>query len=338
MASTTPTALVSRPPLFGSPRRPRSAGVRRLLAVTLAAACLVGAARNAAADPWEHRVGDWRGRPSSEAVAWIRRVSPTHPLSLAFDWRPEQREGVVVAQDPAAGELTPGQRIRLVVNQAPLSLRTARVPEVVGQTRSRAIRMIAEAGLSHRVSGSGLTDDTDRVQVVVRQFPAGHSPVRPGTSVAIDLEWRERVGGRTGEEHRTPDVVGMREADAVGRLRRAGLVPVVDGLQGEGRKVVASQSPAAGAAARVGSRVRLALHFEHPAPVEVIVVRTIVPRVVGLDRATAEAALRAAGLRPLFVAGTHAVRTHVVSQTPAPGALVARGSEVRLVLGRAPVK
>jgi eukaryotic-like serine/threonine-protein kinase len=132
------------------------------------------------------------------------------------------------------------------------------------------------------------------------------------------------------ETVRVPNVVGLSAAQAVTRLRAAGLEGQTNPVASERPKnTVLRQSPAAGARARKGSTVALAISSGRRV--------VTVPRVVGLSEAQATAKLRGLGFqtRVSRIASTKPEGL-VTAQLPAQGATALRGSPVGLVVSDGP--
>jgi serine/threonine-protein kinase len=121
---------------------------------------------------------------------------------------------------------------------------------------------------------------------------------------------------------KVPNVVGLRSAAAVKRLKTAGLgtqVISVPGTKPPG--TVLSQTPTAGQSVGRGSTVALKVSRG----------TATVPDVVGQQASDAKAALGAAGLQTtVFKVPNAASKGTVVAQKPAAGAKAPRGSKVRI--------
>jgi serine/threonine-protein kinase len=165
----------------------------------------------------------------------------------------EEPEGVVVAQDPRAGEQAPrDSAVRVNVSQG-----TGRVevPNVVGRSADEAGSILREAGLEARTVQ--VPSDEPSGQVVA-QSPAAGSEVAEGSTVRLNVS----NGQGTGEppDVEVPDVVELAEAEAVSQLEDAGFTvrirredvtdPTQDG-------VVLEQDPEANATAPRGSEVAI---------------------------------------------------------------------------------
>jgi len=115
---------------------------------------------------------------------------------------------------PAEGtEVTKGTRVRLLVSKGPEQVT---VPDVTGLSRQSAEARLDDEGLSTAVQ----EQESDQPEGdVIAQSPSGGTRVTRGETVTITVStWKPKVD--------VPDVVGMREAAATGRLSSAGLTPV----------------------------------------------------------------------------------------------------------------
>ena len=232
--------------------------------------------------------------------------------------------GSVISQNPVAGTaVTEGSTVNLVVSSGPCPVT---VPDVVGQDQASAEAAIAAAGL---VVGEITEQCSDTVPAgsVISQNPAGGASVAPGSSVDLVVS--------TGPCNAVvPDVVGLTQAAAMTAITAAGLY--VGTVTEQCSDTVAagsviSQNPVAGTAVTEGTTVNLVVS-SGPCPVAV-------PDVVGLDEASAEAAIAAAGLEVSTVTETCddvVPAGSVISQDPAGGASVAPGTAVNLVVSTGP--
>jgi len=119
------------------------------------------------------------------------------------------------------------------------------VPAVVGLDHEQAAARLRDAGLASRPFAE--LDARARANEVLSQAPAADQAVRPGRVVAL--------GVNTAPEVRVaPDVVGLREPDAVGRAEAVGVVVagVVYVHAERPAGVVVRQEPAAGVALAEG--------------------------------------------------------------------------------------
>lgn len=171
--------------------------------------------------------------------------------TAGFEPQVERREspkprGVVVQQTPEGGTtLEEGKTVLLTVSNGPPR---ETVPDVVGQTASAAVADLTAAKFT-----SALTQafSDKKTGIVIRQEPAAGASPNEGSKVTLTVsKGRKPVA--------VPDVVGTTSSEATATLRAAGLeanlVPVPSD-QAPG--TVLAQSPAAGAKAGTGAKVRL---------------------------------------------------------------------------------
>ncbi len=128
-----------------------------------------------------------------------------------------------------------------------------------------------------------------------------------------------------------PRVVGMRLSDAQAKIEEARFTPIVHKVDSsEPLNTVIAQSPHAGSTAPLGGGVRLLVSNGRGQPVEV-------PKVVGMTKVKAVAAIEAAGLvaHVEFVDVTDEKQDGIVrAQAPIAGKQVDDGSEVTIQVGR----
>jgi serine/threonine-protein kinase len=141
-----------------------------------------------------------------------------------------------------------------------------------------------------------------------------------------------RGGSPPAPEVAVPDLRGLGEEAAVGRLEEAGLDVrvLVQADPDVDRGAVARQEPAAGTTVQAGDPVTIVVSTGD--------VDVLIPDVLGRSEVDAEAALQDVGLvarvQPRLTAD--ALEGTVVEQHGNPGNTVERGSEVRLVVARTP--
>lgn len=188
-----------------------------------------------------------------------------------------------------------------------------RVPEVVGLGYEAAAARLLDAGLTPRSHAE--RDPRARPQEVLSQVPGAGQAVRPGRVVALGVN-------TVAEARRVPELVGLREADAVARAA-AVAVPVdrvvyVHAEQPAG--VVVRQEPAAGA--EIGAAEALLLSVSRGA----VDAAFALPDLRGQTVDEAEAALAALGVR-------HVERVAAAVSFDRPGTITdqrpAAGTEVR---------
>jgi beta-lactam-binding protein with PASTA domain len=216
------------------------------------------------------------------------------------------------------------------------------VPEVIDLPESRAIALLASVGFEAR----SVAVEGDPAGTVASQTPGGFRLAARGTPVTIRVRAGRRptpapalpapvpvpaAGAPTGLE--VPSVLGKTEDEALRALARWRVrVLTVLGSEGNDGRVV-DQVPAAGTPLAEGSELAVTVARRTVDPRA-----AIVPSVVGLDGEVAERQLTGLGLVPLLTPAPSdpAGAGKVVHQEPAPGTVVAKGSNVSLGVG-APV-
>ena len=236
-------------------------------------------------------------------------------------------EGDVISQNPTAGtEVLPGTAVDLVVS---LGVQPVGVPDVVGQAQADAEATIVAAEFTVGEVTEEFSD-TAPAGTVISQSPAGGTEALPGTAIAL-------VISAGPEPVVVPNVVGQLQADAEGAIVAAELIVgdvTIEFSDSVPEGQVISQTPEGGAEVAPGSAVNLVVS----AGVEPVVV----PDVIGLPQADAEAALVDDGLAVGEVSQVESdtvPKGAVISQSPEAGNEVAPGTAVDLVvsLGSAPV-
>ncbi len=197
---------------------------------------------------------------------------------------------------------------------------TVAVPDVAGQTAAQAVATLRDAGLSPQTAGQ--TSGSVARGVVIGTVPPAGDEVAEGSRVTVN------VSQGTGEAT-VPALAGLSRDQAQAALTDAGLtgrfIEAASDSVPEGG--VISQDPAAGLRIPVGSAVAVTVSTG-AGPAQV-------PDLTGLTQAQAAAALSQAGL----AAGSVTQRQDdtaplgtVISQDPAAGADVDRGTEVDIVV------
>lgn len=225
--------------------------------------------------------------------------------------------GLIVRQYPMAHHQdTTGTPVAIYLAKAPLPAGVP-VPNVIGQSREQAEEMIRAVGLE-----VGQVDEIPADTIapgVAQQFPHPESSLTlPGH---VDLVLAVVIPPA---RIAVPNVVGKGGADARTTIEAAGLV-VASQSGATGKRVVASQSPAAGDSAEVGSQVSLDFKSADLPGV-------IVPDLQNLRLDQAESLLVTRTLkRSGLTYVEHSSRSGtVVGQTPGPGESVSAGSSVHV--------
>jgi beta-lactam-binding protein with PASTA domain len=188
------------------------------------------------------------------------------------------------------------------------------VPRVVGMTETAAVLRLEE---------SRLEADVDRRPsrrppgIVFAQAPGAGNQVERGTRVEL-LVSRGPAGIAV------PNVVGLKEAAALRKLKTAGLKTKVRRVFAQKPKgVVVEQDPTTGVRVLKGSVVQLSVSKGRKT--------VVVPAVLGMDQQAAVAALRKVDLLAnVFQVPSAEQKGIVVAQNPPAGANAQAGTPVRL--------
>jgi eukaryotic-like serine/threonine-protein kinase len=200
------------------------------------------------------------------------------------------------------------------------------VPDVVGETQAVATELLVRADLT---VGSITEEPSDEVEEgrVIRQDPGADSEVEEGTAVDLVIS--------SGEELVTvPRLVGLSENDALAALRAADLVlgtTTEEEDPDSDPRTVLDQSPAPGDEVAPGTAVDIT--------VSVGIEQVRVPRVVNFSENNALDTIRNADLEPSIADREFSIAVgegFVISQSPAPGSLVDRGTTVEIIISLGP--
>ncbi|MEX0864877.1 MAG: Stk1 family PASTA domain-containing Ser/Thr kinase [Acidimicrobiia bacterium] len=234
----------------------------------------------------------------------------------------EVEAGLVLRTDPAANdEADLGSIIDVYVSSGAAEVE---VPPVVGLDIDEAEERINTAGLELG-QVTQRSDPDFEIDVVIEQSPL--PGVRVGSGAPVNL-----VISTGPETVIVPDVVDETERDATGILNDVGLRVRVNEENSETVEagLVIRTEPTAGEEALVGDTVLLVIS-DGPAPVQV-------PTLTGLTENQARNALTNLGLVPNVSASKQPVADPgqdglVVSQVPAAGNTVPKGTTVTITLG-----
>jgi beta-lactam-binding protein with PASTA domain len=224
--------------------------------------------------------------------------------------------GVVLSQAPLARETVPvGSQVGVVVRGG--------MPNLVGMTEGEARVAVTAFGIALAAVRQREADGAPGI--VLEQEPAAGSAVDDATRATLVVSALSRVA--------VLDVVGSMLEEAKRSLEAVGLGLVVGANEVSDVPAgsVLRQAPEAGQRVEQGSSVSVTIAVQRPRTV-------VVPDVLGLPAANAEAALAGAGLE-LAVEGARpspgAEPGTVVEQKPAAGERVRFGSVVGVVLASA---
>lgn len=269
-----------------------------------------------AGEPREHPAAALGGEPPKDSRALIIAVAVIALIAVVaiVVWvAGKGRPPVEPAPEPTA--------------TAPAS-ENAQVPSVVVMSEKEATNALAKAGFTWTtVTGSSKSVPQGSV---IAQYPDAGTELAKGSSVALEVS-----GGQSGMTSLIPNVLGKTQNEAKSILSAAGFAPAIVIADNEAPKdEVYAQSPAGGVPAELGSAVVVQVSSGAKPPAA----NTTVPKVVGLTQASAESALKGAGLGVQVVqsaSATVAAGT-VMLQSPAPGSMVAPGTIVAIVISTGP--
>ncbi|MHC4202414.1 MAG: PASTA domain-containing protein [Planctomycetota bacterium] len=233
---------------------------------------------------------------------------------------PTIARGSVVQQSPRAGAaVDPNTGVNLVLSSGSGNVS---VPNVVGRTAAGAVVELTRVGFLSNVVKRPMTGLPGRVK---SQSPLPGTSAPRGTVVTLVVSQLMPAVLRVP----VPDIAGRRRGEADAILAAAGLRAgtVTEGVARPGR--VISQNPAARTLVTRGTAVSYVIGRSRGRPPTAGVP---VPSVVGLTQASATIALRRAGFSATVTKAVGSRPGRVISQTPAGGALAARGSAVTLVV------
>jgi serine/threonine-protein kinase len=253
--------------------------------------------------------------------------------------------GEVVYQSPVSGrKVRRGTTIRLVVSSGP---EQAAVPVVEQLSLADAKTKLRGAGFSRFFVANENSDDVER-GLVTRTDPVAGTSASPGEGITIYVSQGPAADGTATQKVTVPDLTGQTRSQAAAALRRLGLsASFSEEESDEDPGTVVAQNPAARAQVDAGGTVAVTLA---KAPADEADPDTTtgsgtttpestdvrVPNLTGRTRAAAEAALRAAGLKPHVVTTTTTEQSEggkVVNQVP-NGGRVAKGSQVTITVGK----
>ena len=245
---------------------------------------------------------------SVDAVSATLRENSLEPVRGGTEHSDSVPVGQVVSLDPRAGTTVDvGTRVAMVTSSGPAPVA---VPEVVGLEEDQARAALEGAGLAVSDVRRVYDDEVDGGRAV------GTDPER-GT----DLSRGDGVTLLVSNALTVPDLRDVPVDDATEALDDAGFTivreaPVTDRQISDGR-VVRTDPPA-------GARIDPANAVLRIVPSDAVTV----PVVLGSRASDARQRLEEAGLRPTIDSGTSS--GIVYGQTPLPGRVVARGSEVEI--------
>ena len=207
-----------------------------------------------------------------------------------------QKAGTVLAQRPAPGSrLARGSTVTVNISRGLVT-----VPDTIGQSRETAVAAVRGAGLEPRAF---VVPSSQPEGTVLAQRPRAGVKVPGGATVRLNVSGGTASGGAPPPPPppppappatvTVPDVTGQQQDAAQRQLNSAGLkAGVVWVPSDEDEGTVVSQAPDGGTTQKRGSRIQLNVSLG-PTPGD----QRVVPKVVGLDPATATSRLEGAGFR-----------------------------------------
>ena len=251
---------------------------------------------------------------------------------------------VVFAEKPGPGtQLGKGQTVTIFVSSGRLA-----VPNLVGLQEPQAVQKLQTLGFKVEVKRVASTRPKG---IVIDQEPVAGVTAVSGTTVTISVSSGVKPVV-------VPRVVGQTQGDAVQALTKVGLKPVLQNVPSDKPAgTVVGQKPPAGKEVDKGSKVTVNVSTgTGPATTTTTTTATTttsatttvgttttaaapvsVPRVAGLAQTPALRRLNTLGLRPTVVyVRSSQPANRVVSQSPAQGTTLRRGSRVRVNVSTGP--
>jgi serine/threonine-protein kinase len=263
-------------------------------------------------------VDDYRGLTLDKATLLIERAGLEATPSFEINDRVPENE--VFKQDPDPGtKVDRGEEVKLTVSQGRGKVT---VPDVSGKSTSDAEAILEDAGFE--VDQRQEASDSVEKGKVTRTEPPANTSVERGSEVVIF----ESTGT---QQVKVPDVTGQDAVSAASELGAAGfkVERVTEPSDSVEADTVIRTDPAGGTEAPKGSTVRLVVSSGKD--------EVTVPNVVGDSQSEATSKLQAAGFNVIpdeALVLNPASNGRVISQTPAAGSRVGRGSTVRITVGR----
>jgi beta-lactam-binding protein with PASTA domain len=249
---------------------------------------------------------------------------------------------VVFAEKPGPGtQLGKGQTVTIFVSSGRLA-----VPNLIGLQEQQAVQKLQTLGFKVAVKRVASTHPKG---IVIDQEPTAGVTAASGTTVTLSVSSGVKPVV-------VPRVVGQTQGDAVQALTKIGLKPVLQNVPSDKPAgTVVGQKPPAGKEVDKGSKVTVNVSTgTGPATTTTTAATTTtatttvgttttaagpvrVPHVAGLAQTPALRRLNTLGLRPTVVyVRSSQPANRVVSQSPAQGTSLRRGSPVRVNVSTGP--
>jgi beta-lactam-binding protein with PASTA domain len=275
------------------------------------------------------------------APAAVQRITDKHLKAASIVGPSKRPPGVVFAQRPGAGtQLRHGQTVVISVASGRLA-----VPDVTSLPVAQAEQQLTAAGFKTAVKRVASSRPKG---VVISQTPVAGVTAARGTTVQLAVS-------SAVTPVIVPQVVGQSQGSAVNALTAVHLEPVLQNVPSpKPVGTVVAQKPKAGTEVDKGSKVTLNVSTgSGPSTTTVATTTTAttattttstaatgpvrLPRVVALAQTPALRRLNVLGLRPTVVYRRSAQPVNrVLTQSPAPGTSLRRGSRVQLVVSAGP--
>lgn len=241
---------------------------------------------------------------------------------------------VVFAEKPGPGtQLDKGQTVTIFVSSGRLA-----VPNLIGLQEPQAVQKLQTLGFKVAVKRVASTHPKG---IVIDQEPTAGVSAVSGTTVTISVSSGVKPVV-------VPRVVGKTQGDAVQTLTKVGLDPVLQNVPSDKPAgTVVGQKPPAGKEVDKGSKVTVNVSTGTGPATTTTTTTTAttttaagpvrVPHVAGLAQTPALRRLNTLGLRPTVVyVRSSQPANQVVSQSPAQGTTLRRGSPVRVNVSTGP--
>ncbi len=237
-------------------KKKRSAFLPVLFGITVAFALACGAlcwiilndSSNLMNDKADVVLADYSGMTQDEVNAQEQVASGQIVVNWEQEYNNNYAAGYVYKQSPVAGRtVREGQSVTLTVS---LGIQYVTVPDLTNYLQADGEQQLKDLGVSVLVTQA--VDETVAAGSIIRTDPAAGSQVAAGSTVVVYVS-RPQVSTTT----KVPSLIGMSVDDARSLLvqNKLGLGSQTEQYSDQPAGAIISQSPGAGAAARLNSRV-----------------------------------------------------------------------------------
>ena len=237
-------------------KKKRSTFLPVLFGITVAFALACGAlcwiilndSSNLMNDKADVVLADYSGMTQDEVNAQEQVASGQIVVNWEQEYSNNYAAGYVYKQSPVAGRtVREGQSVTLTVS---LGIQYVTVPDLTNYLQADGEQQLKDLGVSVLVTQA--VDETVAAGSIIRTDPAAGSQVAAGTTVVVYVS-RPQVSTTT----KVPSLIGMSVDDARSLLvqNKLGLGSQTEQYSDQPAGAIISQSPGAGAAARLNSRV-----------------------------------------------------------------------------------